>query len=87
MDEHYHSAEVAEYMPDNRNVWSDGSCVTDDLLKFQSLVVFSVRNLAWPGVLAVVGAFGDVQVGGEVGGEWSRLFLQCPGTPPICPKS
>ena len=31
MDEHYHSAEVAEYMPDNRNVWSDGSCVTDDL--------------------------------------------------------
>ena len=46
-----------------------------------------MRNLAWPGVLAVVGAFGDVQVGGEVGGEWSRLFLQCPGTPPICPKS
>ena len=28
-------------------------------LKFQLLVlVFSLRNLAWPGVLAVVGAFG-----------------------------
>ena len=32
LDDHYDAAEVAEYVPDNRNVGSDDSCVTDDLL-------------------------------------------------------
>ena len=30
-DEHYHEADVAECMPDHPNMWSDGSCVTDDM--------------------------------------------------------
>ena len=30
-DEHYQEADVADCMPDHPNMWSDGSCVTDDV--------------------------------------------------------
>ena len=31
LDNHFDATEVADCMPDDPNMWSDGSCVTDDL--------------------------------------------------------
>ena len=31
LDEHFDATDVADSMPDDPNIWSDGSCVTDDL--------------------------------------------------------
>ena len=50
LDDHRCAEEVAAKMPDNPNVWSDGSCVTDDLAEVSvaGAVVFSEEScVAW----------------------------------------
>ena len=50
LDYHCDAAEVADYMPGDPNVWSDGSCVNDDLagISVAGAGVFSMNSsISW----------------------------------------
>ena len=80
MEGKYDAAEVADFMPDGLNVWSDGSCVTDDLaiISVAGAGVFSVESgMAWHSWNW--GHLDDVQLENGLGGEGCRLFCSIPG--------
>ena len=67
-------------MPDNSNVWSDGSCVTDDLAEVSVAgagVFCEESGMAWSA--SCWEHLDDVQLGGEVGGQGCRLFCSVLG--------
>ena len=66
-------------MPDNSNVSSDGSCVTDDLAEVSVAgagVSCEESRVAWGA--SCWDHLDDVQLGGEVGGQGRRLFCSVP---------
>ena len=74
------AAEVADFMPDDLNVWSDGSCVTDDLaiISVAGAGVFSVESgMAWHSWNW--GHLDDVPLENGLGGEGCLLFCGVPG--------
>ena len=80
LDEDYDATEVADCMPDNPNMWSDGSCVTDDLagISIAGSGFFSTESgMAWN--VRTWGHSDDISLGGEVGGEGCRLLCSVPG--------
>ena len=80
MEGQYDAAEVADFMPDGPNVWSDGSCVTDDLaiISVAGAGVFSVESgMAWHSWNWR--HLDDVPLENGLGGEGCRLFCSVPG--------
>ena len=80
LDDHFDAAEVSDCMPDNPNVWSDGSCVTDDLagISVAGSGFFSTESsMAWN--VRTWGYLDDVALGEGGGEEGCRLFCSVPG--------
>ena len=80
LDEHFDAAEVADCMPDNHNMWSDGSCITDDLadISVAGSGVFSTESgMAWN--IRTWGHLDDVPLEGQDGREGCRVLCSVPG--------
>ena len=80
LDEHFDAAEVVDCMPDYPNMWSDGSCVTDDLADIfvAGSGVFSAESgMAWN--IRAWGHLDDVALDGRDREEGCRVLFSVPG--------
>ena len=81
LDDHFDAVEVADCTPDNPNVWSDGSCVTDELanVSVAGSGVFSTESgMAWN--VRLWGHLDDVPLEEQDGSERCRVFCSVPGS-------